>query len=185
MSLWELLGLKRKPAEDAAGDRAETRTVREIIQTLDALPAEEARFVASFAYLLSRVAHADLDISSRETDEMERIVVQVGGLSEAQAAVVVQMAKTHTRLFGGTEDFLVAREFGKLARPDQKRALLRCLFAVSAADETISSVEDNAIKQIADELRIDRDEVNAMRSEFKDFLASLRPSSPGREGSGR
>ena len=43
--------------------------------------------------------------------------------------VVVQLAKTSNLLFGGTANFLVAREFSELATYDQKLALMRCLFA--------------------------------------------------------
>jgi uncharacterized tellurite resistance protein B-like protein len=173
MSILKWLGLDKR-AEQASGDEARTRSVREIVAALDALEPARARFVAGFAYLLGRVAHADLDISPEETAEMERIVQQVGGLPEEQAVVVVQMAKTHAALFGGTEDFLVSREFAESASPDQKLGLLRCLFAVAAADEDISTVENNTISQIADELKIDRDQVGALRASFKDFLGSLR-----------
>jgi hypothetical protein len=42
----------------------ETETVRKIAQKLDQIPEEQARFIAAFAYLLSRAArgdHVDLD----------------------------------------------------------------------------------------------------------------------------
>jgi uncharacterized tellurite resistance protein B-like protein len=84
------------------------------------------------------------------------------------------MAKTHARLFGGTENYLVAREFDQIASGKQKRDLLRCLFAVAAADDELSTAEDNEIRQIADELKIDRREVAALRAEHKDILASLK-----------
>ncbi|NIM63068.1 MAG: hypothetical protein GTO30_15925, partial [Acidobacteria bacterium] len=61
--------------------------------------------------MLSRVAHADLDISDDETRAMEELVIETGGLPEEQAIIVVQMAKTQNLLFGGTENYLVAKEF--------------------------------------------------------------------------
>lgn len=172
MGIREWLGLKNK--EQGKSDEAETKTVRDIVSALDELEPERAKFIAGFAYLLGRVANADLDISPAETRAMERLVQEVGQLPEDQAVVVVQMAKTHAKLFGGTEDYLVSREFAQRADSDQKRALLRCLFAVSAADDEISAVEDNTIKQIADELKIDREEVNSMRGMYRDYLASLK-----------
>jgi uncharacterized tellurite resistance protein B-like protein len=172
MGIREWLGLSK--AESKQENKAETKTVREIVDALDQLEPDRARFVASFAYLLGRVAHADLDISPEESAEMERIVQGIGGLPEGQALVVVQMAKTHAQLFGGTENFLVSKEFAKIASQDEKLALIRCLFAVSAADGEIAAVEDNEIKQIADELAVDRDDVSSLRAGFKDFLASLK-----------
>ena len=73
-------------------------------------------------------------------------------LPEDHAVLVVQIAKSQARLFGGTENFLVTREFNELADREQKEELLDCLFAVSAADDSISSVEEAQIRQIASEL---------------------------------
>jgi len=38
---------------------------------------------------------------------MAEIIRRLGHLSEEQAVLVVELAKTQSRLFGGTEDFLV------------------------------------------------------------------------------
>ena len=46
------------------------------------------------------------------------------GLPEEQAIMVVQMAKTQNVLFGETENYLVAREFGEISTREQKLALL-------------------------------------------------------------
>jgi uncharacterized tellurite resistance protein B-like protein len=173
VSILEFLGFKKKDATGA--DSAEkTDTVRKIVEKLDEMEPRQARFIASFAYLLGRVANADLDISPEETAEMERLLREQGGLDEAQAVLVVQMAKTHARLFGGTENFLVTREFNQMATREQKIALLRCLFAVSAADESISTVEDNEVRQIASELQLDHEDYTAIKSEYQKYLAVLK-----------
>lgn len=173
MSILERLGIIRRQVEgdaaDEEGDGA-TETVRKIVRALDELPPERARYVAAFAYLLGRVAHADLDITEDETREMERIVAERGGLPEEQAVVVVQMAKSQNRLFGGTEDYLVAREFHDIATREEKLALLECLFAVSASDASISSVEDAEIRKIADSLRLEHHDVIAVRARFREHL---------------
>ena len=113
--------------------------LRETLEALDHLEPERARFLAAFAYLLGRVARADLHVSPEETHTMEDLVREQGQLSHDQAMVVVQLAKTSNLLFGGTANFLVAREFSGLATYDQKLALTRCLFALAAADESISA----------------------------------------------
>ena len=43
---------------------------------------QQARYIAAFAYILGRVAHADLTISEDETGEMEQIVMKYGRLPE-------------------------------------------------------------------------------------------------------
>ena len=158
-------------SENAA---AETETVRKIVDALDKLEPQRARYIAAFAYILSRVAHADLDITSEETDAMERILVERGGLPEEQAIIVVQMAKTQSLLFGGTENFLVTREFNRIADRDQKLTLVDCLFSVSAVDESIVSAEDTEIRKIASELGLSHGEFVAVKSRYREHLESLK-----------
>ena len=52
-------------ARRAAAPR-ETETVRKIVAALDSMEPERARFIAAFAFILCRVARADLHISPRK-----------------------------------------------------------------------------------------------------------------------
>ncbi|MGH9860168.1 MAG: TerB family tellurite resistance protein [Candidatus Acidiferrales bacterium] len=65
-----------------------------------------------------------------------------------------------------------------MATRDQKLALLECLFAVTAADENITSMEDKVVKQVSSELRLEHDDYIAARSRFKEHLAVLKLSRP-------
>ena len=109
----DFLSSLKKRLEDGQGraglGRDETETVRKIVQQLDNLEPARARFIAAFAYILSRVARADMNISEAETREMEHQVIRLSGLPEQQAVLVVQIAKTQATLFGGTENFLSRR----------------------------------------------------------------------------
>ena len=174
MSILEFLGLRSAPEQAADQKSGDTDTVRKIVAQLDHLPEDKARFVAAFAFMLSRVAHADLDISDDETRAMEQIVIERGGLPEEQAIIVVQMAKTQNLLFGGTENFLVAKEFNRIASREQKLSLLHCLFAVGAADESISATEANVVRQISDELNLEHADLVAVRSRFREHLAVFK-----------
>jgi len=111
---------------------------------------------------------------------MERIVHEQGGLPEEQAVIVVQMAKTQNVLFGGVDNFLVTREFNKIASREQKIALLHCLFAVSAAEDSVSSVEDGTIRQIASELAARSRRFSfAVKTAYREHLSVLKkPSAP-------
>jgi uncharacterized tellurite resistance protein B-like protein len=157
-----------------SAEEQEPTPLGETLRALDGLEPDRARFLAAFAYLLGRVAHADLQVSPEETRAMEALVREQGQLSEDQAAVVVGLAKTSNLLFGGTANFLVAREFSALASYDQKVALMRCLFAVSAADDAISTAEEAEIHRIANELRIDRPDLVALRVAHRRHLPGLR-----------
>jgi uncharacterized tellurite resistance protein B-like protein len=134
--------------------------------------------VAAFSYLLSRVAHADLSIGEDETRAMERIVQERGGLPEEQAVIVVHMAKTQSLLFGGTENFLVTREFNKIASSEQKRTLLDCLFAVASAEGRISSAEETTIRKIASELQLSHADYIAVKLLHRDQLATREEPPP-------
>ena len=169
MSIRSFLGLPEQ--NTPTGD---TETVRKVVEALDQLEPERARFIAAFGYILGRVANADLKISPEETRAMERIIKERGGLPEEQALIVVQTAKTRTQMFGGTENFLVTREFSRIATREQKIALLDCLFAVAAADNGVSAIEDNEIRQITNELGLGHPDFIAVRSGWKDQLAVLK-----------
>jgi uncharacterized tellurite resistance protein B-like protein len=146
------------PASTTAAGRApspDTDTVRRIVAELERLEPARARYLAAFAYVLSRVAGADLHISSAETEKIIEIVKDRGHLPEEQAVLVAEIAKSQHRLLGGTENFLVTGEFRDIAIEEQRRDLLDCLFAVSAAEAGISSEEDAQIKQIVSELGFD------------------------------
>jgi uncharacterized tellurite resistance protein B-like protein len=173
MSIFKILGFgTEEPRRRSSAD--DTEAVRKIVEELNHLEPQRARFIAAFAYILSRVAHADMKITENETRAMEQIVVEHGELPENQAIIVVQMAKTHNVLFGGTENFLVTREFNGIASKAEKIALLDCLFAVSAADEAVSTVESNVIRQIADELQLDHRDYIEVRSRYRDDLSVLK-----------
>lgn len=176
MSIRNFLGLPEKPRSSAE----ETDIVRHVVSELDHLDEEKARFIASFGYLLGRIAHADLSISPEETAAMEDLIVEHGGLPKQQAIIVAQIAKTRAQLFGGTENFLVTREFDRTATKDEKLHLLDCLFAVAAAEGHISQTEDNEIRQISNELHLDHPDFIQVRSRWKSQLKVLMdlPSKP-------
>lgn len=175
MALRRFLSLPadRGPVHDT-GAIDDTATVRRIVASLEALPADEARHLAGFAYVLGRAAAADLTIDEAETATMERLVADHGGLTPAQAVVVVEIAKSQARLYGPTEDYLVTREWARIASEEERLALLRCCYLVGAADETISAAEGGVLSQIASELGFDSRTAGKVRAEFADRLGAIQ-----------
>jgi len=174
MSILDALGWGSKAKDAGSNSTSDTETVRKIVAALDRLDPARARYLAAFAYLLSRVAFADLDISDDETRAMEQTVREKGGLSEEQAVMVVHIAKTQNRLFGGVENFLVTREFAQIASREQRISVLHCLFAVAAADGSISSAEDTTIRKMASEMLLDHSDFIEVKSHYTEFLAVLQ-----------
>jgi uncharacterized tellurite resistance protein B-like protein len=176
MSILTFLGLNSRPEHQPSS--AESDAVRAIVDALDRMDEERARFIASFGYILGRVANADREITPAELQAMERILAEQGDLAPEQAAVVVRMARMRNELFGGTDNFLVTREFRRIASRGQKLALLDCLFAVAAASDDISMVENNQIWQIAGELGLEHGEFIEVRLGWKNRLSVLKRDDP-------
>src|SRR2546426_10303533 len=75
MSIFKHLGMGIGAPGDAARiSSADAESIRRIVQALDRIEPRRAKQIAAFAFVLSRVAGADLDISHDEGREMERIV---------------------------------------------------------------------------------------------------------------
>jgi uncharacterized tellurite resistance protein B-like protein len=163
------------PAVAAAPDaRGDTATVRRIVAKLEAMPPERARLIASAAYTLARAANADLQISDEETAAIERQLQANEALDEATAVLVTEMAKLQAKTVGGTEDYVVTREFKALADEAQRVVVLRACFAVMAANGTISAEETAIVNQIANELDIDDPTLNSIRADYHEQLSSVQ-----------
>jgi len=173
MTLLKLLGFA--DASDDVAPQSDIPGVRTIVGALAELEPARARHLAAFAYILSRVAHVDQHVSDAETQTMIEIVMSEGRLPLEQARLVVDIAKAQSVLFGGNEDFLVTREFNERATHEQKLALVHCLFAVSSADDHIATNEDNEIRRVARELRIEHGQYIAVRLAHRQHLGVLKP----------
>ena len=164
--------------EGSAGTSlGETESVRRIASQLENKSPEQARYLAAFAYVLARVAHADLDIEPSEIRAMEQSVAGLGELAADEAALVCELACDQSARLGGSANYLVTREFGKIASRAQRVQLLECLFAVAAADDEISTAETAEVLAIAEELGFTRPEALGVRSQFREHIAELRPRS--------
>lgn len=170
MSLFRFLGL----AADTAPSQREPESLREIGARLSMLAPEDARFTAAFAYLLARVAGADL---RTETGERETIAVRlesVAGLERERARILADAAIAAAQSHSASDDHLVARTYRELSSEGERQLLVRCLFAVAAADSSITTVEDNEIFEIAIEIGMARGDIVALRAEFREHLAVLK-----------
>jgi uncharacterized tellurite resistance protein B-like protein len=171
MPILEFLGLAGAAGDDTS---PEADAIRHIVGELEALPDDRARHLATFAWVLGRAAHADSHVSEHETRKMEEIVRVLGHLSEAQAVLVVEMAKHQVRLFGGTQNYTVTRQFREMSTPEQRIELLECVFAVSAADESITVVEEGEARKISTELGLDHTAFVRARAAYVEHLEALK-----------
>lgn len=161
---WLGLGGEAEPEHNELG---------EIEAALEAHGPERARYLACFAYILTRAAKADHHVSEAEAALMERIVAERAGVDAAQAALIVRIAREAGRS-RGTDDYLIAREFERVASRDEKLKLLDCLFAIAAADASIKTIEDNEVRRVASELKLEHADYIEVRQRHLGNLNVLR-----------
>ena len=175
MDLRRFLGLAPSSVSGAQSGTTDpdAAAVRRIVDRLESMPPDEARKMATFAYVLARAAAADFGVSDLETRRIEGILVEQG-LSEPQAVLVTEIAKSTARLIGGTEDYIVTREYKALSTPEERLALVRACYLVSAANESITAGESSVLDEIARELDLETPQVTAIRSEFGDRFSAVQ-----------
>ncbi len=170
MSLLRFLGIRGR----GRGRRRDPRSLVELEARLESLPPEESRFVAAFAYLLARIAGADLRFEDTEQAEMARRIEHFGGVDAEQAKLLAEHAVHMAEMHSSSDDHLVARAFGEMSSREERLKLLRCLYAVAAADDNISTREDNEIFEVGRTIGASREDVVALRAEFRAYLGSLK-----------
>lgn len=152
---------------------AETDSVKVLSARLDALPPARARYLAAFAYLLGRAANATGAMSDAERTAMLGMA-DTAGLDPETGSMIVDMAATLSGEFGATEDFLVTREFKAISTMEERERLLRACFIVMAADDEIDATESWLANRMAEELDVERPDLNAIREEFHEQLSGVR-----------
>ena len=157
-------------------DSTDSEAIARIAQALDRLDERRARYIAAFAFVLSRLAAADHDVADEEAASIERMVREKGGLPADQAALVVEMATREQRVFGATDDFLVTRELQRDASYDERLQLVECLFAVAAIEGSISMAEETEIHRILNQLKIQPTDLTALRVAHRSHLPGIRPA---------
>jgi uncharacterized tellurite resistance protein B-like protein len=151
----------------------ETQSVHMIAAALSGLPPARARYVAAFGYLLGRAANANLEVSDVEVKEIATIGEQAG--LDAQTAQLVAGLSAHLSAdFGATDDYLVSREFKAISTMDERLLLIRACFLVMAADDVIDASESWLVNRMAEELDVERADLNRIREEFHDKLSGVR-----------
>jgi uncharacterized tellurite resistance protein B-like protein len=148
-------------------------SVKSIAAQLADLPPARARYLAAFAYLLGRAAQATGGMSAAERDAMLSLTA-TGGVDAATAPLIVDLAGTLAGEFGATEDFIVAREFKTISTLEEREQLLRCCFLVMAADDDIDATESWLANRLAEELDVERPDLNAIRDEFHEQLSGVK-----------
>jgi uncharacterized tellurite resistance protein B-like protein len=170
LSLLRFLGL----GSASQGRESEPVSLAEIGTKLDALPPEEARFVAAFSYLLARVAAADLRTDNVERDSIAERLESFADIDHGLSGILADTAIQAVTANEASDDHLVARAFRDMTGRSERIRLIRCLYAVAAADKNISNAEDNEIYEVARAIGVGHSDVVGLRLEFKEYLGTLK-----------
>ena len=144
---------------------SELEALRKITERLEGVDGRTARYLACYACVLARVADADLVVVPSETAEMRRRVAALAGIGEDEAGVLVDIAQSQSRNQTAPEKRAVTEEFRRLASDRQRTDVFFCLYAVAAADGSVSPEETAEISAIADELGVDRKLASGLKLE--------------------
>jgi len=173
MSLLEWLGLGTSSTPVASGGTPSSSPAIAAIEVrLTGFDKDRARHLAAFAVVLARAARADLDVSPEETRRMCEIVEKIGGLDEERANLVVDLASSGA--LGGADEYLASRHLRQTTEVEERRRLLDALFAVAAADDSISLAEEEEIREVANELGLSHEDYVGARMAWRDKREVLR-----------
>ena len=126
----------------SAEDDGDSVAIKELVTHLSLPDDLDPRLIATYAYLMARIAFADRQIDPSEERRIQEILQQLTSMPAAEAELIVKVATRLTRQRGGTENYLVTRDFKEHSNQDERQQLLHCLFAIAAADDSISLREE-------------------------------------------
>ncbi|MBN2431712.1 MAG: TerB family tellurite resistance protein [Acidobacteria bacterium] len=172
MNLFEILGLSSRL--DRTDDLERGSLYEQLENCLSGLPENEIRFVAGLAGLLGRVALADMKLETEEIEEIRRILREESSLTTEQVERVLRLIELHADEYFGAENVYYTRLINQAATKIQKLEVLHAVFAVAAANGSISVQEEAEIRTIASGLLLTHQEYIEIRIQFRDQLDVLR-----------
>lgn len=138
-------------AHDAA---SALRSTLEALHTLDPVTLGRLDAVAD---ALTRVAVADHGICDVETSRMEELLIAEGGLTEAVAVLLVELARQRCEHRDCATAYAVTRGLRQSTTPELRCRLVSAMLDVAAADGTTSQSEIETVRRIACELGVGLD----------------------------
>jgi len=126
------------------------------------------------AGLLSRVAYVDLEITEGEVKKMKEVLQEWTKLSEGSIIAIREMAISEMKELCGLENHLYVYPLNDVLDKKEKNEILSALFAISAADGSVSSMESEEIRTICKGLKLPHDHYIAARATVAEKLAALK-----------
>ena len=149
--------LKRKAGQGSREDRIEdfikntiyfqlTSELEQQGRTLS-IPETEARKICLAAGLMAHVAWVDNEVCHREREAMNLALRELWNVPDDEARLITEMSQA--RIMHGLDLVRLTSGFCHHTSIEERKAFLRCLFAIANAAENTSHDEIEAIRQIA------------------------------------
>ena len=110
-------------------------------------PESDARKICLAAGLMAHVAWVDNEVCHREREAMSQALRQLWNVPEDEARLITEMS--HARIMHGLDMVRLTTGFCHYTTIEERKAFLRCLFAIANAAEDTSHAEIETIRQIA------------------------------------
>lgn len=120
-----------------------------ISSTLD---EENLRKVCLAAGLMSLLSSSDLDLSTEEQSQIQKILEKVWNLSPQEAALIAEVSVKHAK--DNLDLITIARRFVEWTSYEERQQLVIQLFQIANASENVSSAEIERIRTISQALKI-------------------------------
>lgn len=148
---------------------------------LTRLSPERIQYLAGFAGELARVADVDAGISAAEASVITTQLSEHGHLTAAEADIVLDLLRHDLEVLHDLPSHTLNRAVNGFASPAEKEILIDCMYAVAAADDLVSDVEEREIRRIADALLVSHSAVMDIRARYRDRIEALQAMKRGRD----
>lgn len=138
--------------------------IHSVAAQLAALPQSTSEYLEALAFVLSRVADADRQITSDEAARMELVLARHARLDPALAAMVVEIAKHRKRIADAGRAYRESRHLRRHLETFAPPHVLDVLFEVASADGEVIECELAEIFQLAAELGFTGADVAAVQA---------------------
>ena len=147
---------------------------QELERLLSSYSQEEIEFIAGYSGLLGKVAYSDRKILLEEILEIKNILIEGSSISAEMYDAIIELVSKYTTELSGIEDQVYIQIINSRCSKEQKIEVLKGLFAVAAADQSVDMDEDRDISVIAKGLFVSHEDLVSIRKEYRDKLAVLK-----------
>jgi uncharacterized tellurite resistance protein B-like protein len=145
-----------------------------IARHLPGADAETVTVVTSMAGLLGAVAYADRDYSVAEEARVRLELGRVQGMTESGIDAICAVLREHIVEISTVQIPRYARALVDLSDVELRREVLGALLDLAAADDSISVLETNMLRQITKSLGLSQNDYVELQAKHRQQLDALK-----------